>query len=248
MNVRAHAEIRTVGPLAVSQEVLLSSEQTVALRLREVNVKEAFTLCDARGAYFRASLTQMDDQGARALVYEAMDGSPESPLALTLVCAVLGRQRMLQVIQKATELGVTRIVPVLSAFSVKPQDLEKEKPWAWPAQAVRAVRQCRRARVPTVEKPISLGAALKDGALTKMPWFILDDGAAHRARIELEPFAAVEAALLVGPEGGFSDEERALFKVHENMRAIRLGARVLRAETAVYAGLAIVQHLYGDLH
>jgi 16S rRNA (uracil1498-N3)-methyltransferase len=242
---KAYAEIRIAGPLSVNQDVLLSPAHVAALRLREVNVKEAFTLRDSRGLYFRASLTQIGEQEARALVYEAMDGAPESPLSLTLVCAVLGRQRMLQVIQKATELGVVRVVPVLSEFSVKPQDLEKEKPWAWPAQAIRAVRQCRRASVPIVDKPVRLTAALRDEALTRVPWLILDDGATQEA--PTIPRALTEAALFVGPEGGFSNEERALFDAHENVYVLRLGARVLRAETAVYAGLSIAQHLYGDL-
>ena len=99
-------------------DVIVDRRTVEALRFRQVNVTEAFTLQDAAGGFFRASLLSCWAEGGEALVYEAMSHSPESPLCLSLFCAVLARQRMLQVIQKATELGVTRVQPVFSERSV----------------------------------------------------------------------------------------------------------------------------------
>jgi 16S rRNA (uracil1498-N3)-methyltransferase len=236
-----HAAIATTGTLELGRGFALGAEHLPALKLRDLNVKEAFTVSDAAGTFFRATLTAMTASGAEALAYERMRQSPESPLALTLVCAILGRQRMLQVVQKATELGAIRIVPVFSAHSVQPRDLEKEKPWAWPAQAVRAMRQCRRACVPLVETPLPLDELLKREP--KLSLWVMDDDPGMSLTGDHAPN---EVALVVGPEGGWSEQERALFKARA-AHVLALGARILRAETAVYAGLAILQARYGDL-
>ena len=106
--------IRYAGVLNTGQTIALDKPQLLALQFREINVKEAFTLVDSRGQFFRASLTTTGAVAGGAHVYESMGSSPESSLHLTLLCAVLARQRMLGVIQKASELGVMAVVPVLS--------------------------------------------------------------------------------------------------------------------------------------
>lgn len=238
--------IRAPGVLTVGQEIALGAEAMKGLAFREINVKEAFTLVDAENRFFRASLKAADAHAGRALVYEAMPGSPESPLRITLLCAVLGRQRMIQVVQKATELGVVRIAPVISEKSVQPKDLDHEKPWAWPGQAKKGARQCRRASVPEVLPVTGLDVALRASWWTDArARFVMDDRSEGA-----DPFTAhddaADAVLAVGPEGGWSDAERT--KLLGSARALVLGTRVLRAETAVFAGLAVLQHRLGDLH
>lgn len=239
--------IRHGVPLAEGNEITLDAAAMRGIAFREINPKEAFTIVDGEGNYFRASLTSAD---GRAIVYERMKGSPESPARITLLCAVLGRQRMILVTQKATELGVVRVVPVLSDHSVKPGDLEHEKPWAWPGQALKGARQCRRASVPEVLAPQRLELALpapfwKSAAMR----FVLDD----RVEGGGDPFPSpqerptlAEYVLAVGPEGGWSARELDLFRASGAVPLV-LGARVLRAETAAIAGLAILQHRLGDL-
>ena len=131
----------------MNAEVALDARAAAGLAFRKVNVKEAFTLVDATGKSFRASLTHFDTTGARALVYEAMPDDTESPARVVLACAVLQRQRMLIVAQKAAELGATKLVPVYTARSVQADGLSHEKSHAWPGQAVKGARQCRRAAV-----------------------------------------------------------------------------------------------------
>jgi 16S rRNA (uracil1498-N3)-methyltransferase len=207
-------------------------------------VKEAFTFIDGDGICFRASL----QEGGRALVYEKMPGTTESAARVTLVCSVLAKQRMLTVVLKATELGCVRFVPVFSDHSVKPMEIEKEKPSTWFVQAIKACRQCRRASVPEVLPVIPLASAVAAPYwvdATERYW--LDD----RTAAPSDPFAAYEKrsdgdyVIAVGPEGGWSDAERAM--LGKSAKAIPLGNRVLRAETAVFAGLALLQHRLGDL-
>ncbi|MBW1906223.1 MAG: RNA methyltransferase, partial [Deltaproteobacteria bacterium] len=166
-------------------------------------------------------------------------------------CAVLARQRMLVVIQKATELGATRIVPVLSERSVPRDGLDHEKAHAWPKQALRAARQCRRASLPEVREPIELASILEDECFTEADLCVyLDDRASSRRALDdVAPGAdrAVRRIIFaVGPEGGWSDEERDMLETRGAL-PLRLGGRVLRAETAVFAGLTLLQHAYGDM-
>ena len=234
------------GALTVGETIALDEAQMKKLTFREVNAKEAFTIVSQDGSFFRASLKLASPTEGSAVVYERMSGSTESPARITLVCAVLGRQRMLTVVQKATELGCVRVVPVFSEHSVPPAELDKEKPWAWRGQAIKATRQCRRASVPEVLRAIPLTEALAAPYWKEArARFSMDDRDSRRG----DPFAKAapgDYALAVGPEGGWSDAERALME-QAAAHPLALGARVLRAETAVFAGLAILQHRLGDL-
>lgn len=214
------------------------------LRFREINPKEAFTLVGPDNRYYRASLKSANAHRVEALVYEAMRFSPESPVGIQLVCAFLARQRMIFVSQKATELGVERLLPVFTEHSLGAGALEHEKAHAWPGQAVRASRQCRRASVPEV-----LAATPLSEALDSDPWhaseecYYLDD----QGEPGLVPSrGARRVGLAVGPEGGWTDAERKALR-RAGARPLVLGGRVLRAETAVVAGLTLLQYTMGDL-
>lgn len=239
-----HDALRVSESLAVGQSFALDRAHARGLAVREIRPKEAFTVVDGSGRFFRATLKAIEKHGGEALVYESMPASTESPVEVTVLCAVLARQRMLGVVQKATELGAMRIVPVLSARSVPREGLEHEKAHAWPGQAVRAARQCRRASLPVVTSAMAFEDALD------APFFAQADLRIHLDDVTGgETFATTKPrtiAFVVGPEGGFTDEERARLVARGSV-AQRLGPRVLRAETAVLVGLTIVQHRFGDI-
>ena len=239
-----YAPIRHSQPLQVDHTIELDAQEIAALRFRQVNVSEAFTLQGPDGRSFRASLKSLGARSSEALIYEEMAQSPESPLSLTLVCAVLARQRMLLVIPKATELGVTRILPVISEHSIQESGLEHEKAGAWPNAAIRAARQCRRSSVPELRKTEPLASVLKseqwNGAEAR---FYLDDRAPESTRLER---GLRSVCLAVGPEGGWSDAEREQLR-QAGARPLVLGGRILRAETAAITGVFLVQHALGDL-
>lgn len=208
---------------------------------REVNPKEAFTVRDAAGTFYRASVRELTPEGGLAVPYERMSVPPECPIELTLACAVLARQRMLVVAQKATELGAARIVPLLTEHAVPAAELGHEKAHAWPGQVLRAAKQCRRGSLPEITPPLTLDAFLASPHAQADLLLCLDDVGGRAAPPSANPRRVV---LLVGPEGGFSDSERA--KLAGKAAPWRLGGRVLRAETAVFAGLSAVQLIWGD--
>ena len=235
-------------PLAIASRVTLQEpfriDRALVKRLerREVNPKEAFTIRDESGGYFRASLKESNADGGLALPYERMDRSPEPAINITLACAVLARQRMIFVMQKATELGVMRIVPLLTDHSVPPQGLEHERANAWPGQIIRAAKQCRRGSLPQVLPPTPLDSFLESPAFTAADACLFLDDRSDPPAAGAAPLRHI--VLLVGPEGGFSDAERA--KLAGKARPWVLGGRVLRAETAVIVGLTAVHMTWGD--
>jgi 16S rRNA (uracil1498-N3)-methyltransferase len=226
-------------------EVPFVFDGVLARRLirREVNPKEAFTVRTETGVYFRAALKELGTNGGVAIPYERMFRSPEPVVEITLACAVLARQRMIFVVQKATELGVARIVPLLTEYSVPPHGLEHEKAHAWSGQVIRAARQCRRSSLPELLAPMRLDAFLASPAAGADLSLFLDDQSHGTPAPTVTPRRII---LFVGPEGGFSDAERE--KLKGTAFPWVLGGRILRAETAVLAGLTAVQLAWGDFH
>ena len=219
-------------------------DRSLARRLiwREVNPKEAFTVRDAAGVFFRASVKELDENGGVAVPYERLSVSPEPVVEITLACAVLARQRMIFVVQKATELGVTRIVPLLTDYSVPVRGLEHEKAHAWPGQIIRAAKQCRRSSLPELRPPMPLDGFLASQAVTGAELCLCLDNVRGQAPAPVSNPRRI--LLIVGPEGGFSDAERK--KLEDKTLPWILGGRVLRAETAVIVGLAAVHLRWGD--
>jgi 16S rRNA (uracil1498-N3)-methyltransferase len=230
------------APLVLDQPFRFDRGLAKRLRMREVNASEAFTLRDPSGAYFRASVKEYDDRGGLAVAYERMPLSPESAVDIVLACAVLARQRMHWVVQKATELGVRRIVPLITEHSVQAAWIQAEQPHAWAGHVARAAKQCRRASLPHLLAPQGLDAFLASPLLAATEWrLFLDDRSEGVPPSTERPKKIV---LLVGPEGGFSDAERQQLAGHA--RPWVLGGRVLRAETAAIVGLTAVHATWGD--
>ncbi len=228
----------------VSLNATFSFDAAFAARLarREVNEKEAFTVRDAAGAWYRASLKELSAAGGSAIAYEQLSLSPEPSIELTLACAVLARQRMIFVAQKATELGASSIVPLLTDHSVPASGLEHEKAHAWPGQLLRAAKQCRRSSLPELMAPSTLDAFLASPAAVSADLsVVLDDIPGPRPSPAKPPRKVV---LLIGPEGGFSPAERQ--RLVGRASPWMLGGRILRAETAVLVGMAAVHLAWGD--
>ena len=169
----------------------------------------------------------------------------ESPLQTVLVQAIPRGDRMDFVIQKATELGVSRIVPVLSARSVvRLNERQYEsKLQHWRGVAISACEQCGRNRVPQIDAPLELIDHL--GTDCGIPLRLaLDPDSAPREPVNGAP-ASVEVT--VGPEGGFSPQELDAMRI-AGLSGIRLGPRILRTETAALVALTWLQTRYGDMN
>lgn len=230
------------SPLTLDEPFRFDRGLAKRLRMREVNATEAFTVRDGSGSYFRASVQVYDGRGGRAVAYERMSRSPEPTVDLTLACAVLARQRMHLVMQKATELGVRRIVPLLTDHSVPPDAVKHEQAHAWAGHVARAARQCRRSSLPHLLAPATLDAFLASPLFAATDLRLFLDDRTDPASAPAEPPRRI--VVLVGPEGGFSDAERLRLAAHA--RPWVLGGRVFRAETAVLVGLTAVHMTWGD--
>jgi 16S rRNA (uracil1498-N3)-methyltransferase len=229
-------------PLTLDQPFRFDRGLAKRLRMREVNATEAFTLRDASGTYFRASVKEYDEKGGHAVAYERMSRSPEATIDITLACAILARQRMHLVVQKATELGVRRIVPLLTDHSVQPHSVDQEQAHAWAGHIARATRQCRRSSLPHLLAPTALDDFLASPLLAATDLRLFLDDRSDPTPFPPEPPKRI--ILFVGPEGGFSDAERQKLSAHA--RPWVLGGRVLRAETAVLVGLTAAHMSWGD--
>jgi 16S rRNA (uracil1498-N3)-methyltransferase len=171
----------------------------------------------------------------------------ESPFAITLVQCVPRGDRMDFIVQKATELGVARIVPVLSQRSVVRLDKAQAQSKAahWRAVAVSACEQCGRNRIPAVEPPQSLLNYLGGSAAGGGPKLVFEpDSTASGLLAAPAPGGAVEIA--IGPEGGFAADELEAFRV-AGYSQVGLGPRVLRTETAAIAAVVWLQARCGDM-
>jgi 16S rRNA (uracil1498-N3)-methyltransferase len=202
-------------------------------------------LFNGLGGEFRAQILSVERRGVRVRIgmHEAIER--ESPVRLTLLQSITRGEKMDFVIQKATELGVGAIVAFSAERSVVRLDDEahRKRREHWRAIAVSACEQCGRNRIPVVELAENLAAAMTRTDADECR-LVLDPDAEQP--LSMLPARASSIAVLVGPEGGFGVDELAL--AHDRgFIARRLGPRVLRADTAPLAALAVIQSLIGDL-
>ncbi|MFK4873695.1 RsmE family RNA methyltransferase, partial [Novosphingobium sp. ZW T3_23] len=157
-----------------------------------------------------------------------------------LCAALLKKPNFDLVLEKATELGVARIQPLVTRRCVA----DKLNPERAQTIVTEAAEQCARTALPELAEPVKLEALLRDWPEDRTLFFADETGGAPAA----EQFAAHSgpAALLVGPEGGFDEGERALVRAHPQARAITLGPRILRGETASIGATALWMAVAGD--
>jgi 16S rRNA (uracil1498-N3)-methyltransferase len=215
---------------------------TRVLRLRP---KAALTLFNGRGGEYAASIEQVQGSKVTVAIAEHEPIERESPFPLTLAQGVSRGERMDLVVQKATELGVARLVPLLTERSIVRLDEEQSdrKSSHWRAIAIAACEQCGRNRLPEVALPAQLREFLRQPSGDSVR-LLLSPSATRRIEDVSRP--AGGATVLIGPEGGLSDEEQE-DALTAGFIAVNLGPRVLRTETAAIAALTLLQREFGDL-
>ncbi len=199
---------------------------------------------DGQGGEYAARLAGNHGDHIELTLGEHSQHEVESALHLSLVLGISRGDRMDLVVQKATELGVQRIVPVLSERSVVRLDEERaaRRLAHWRAIAASACEQCGRNRLPEIQVPMPLTTWLESCQDTGARLVLHHEGATRLAQAAPDGGGV---ALLVGPEGGLTQAELEAAAAAAFAR-VQLGPRVLRTETAAIAALSIVQALWGD--
>jgi 16S rRNA (uracil1498-N3)-methyltransferase len=172
------------------------------------------------------------------LTVEGLTREPEAIPDVWLAFAPVKRAQTDWLVEKATELGAAKLIPVMTQRTVA----ERVKLERLQAIAIEAAEQCGRTRLPEIAEPVTLKQLLAERDPSRRLYFA-DEGGGEPAA---SAFKAGAALILIGPEGGFTDEERSAVRAAPNSVAISLGPRILRAETAALAALAAYMAVAGD--
>jgi len=225
-------------PLASGELIVLNSAQSNylgnVLRLGEGAELLAF---DGRSGEWLARVAEVGRK-RMMLAIDRRTREPEAIPDLWLAFAPVKRAQVDWLVEKATELGVARLLPVITGRTV----VERVKLERLEAIAVEAAEQCGRTRLPEIAEPVSLKQLLERREERRTLYFADEQGGAPVSKA----FVSGPALILTGPEGGFTEEERALIRGAPKCIAISLGPRILRAETAALAAVAGWMALAGD--
>ena len=200
------------------------------------------------GHDYKVQIKSIDRNGVSVMVLEKNKNSSESPLKIQLYQALSTNEKMDWVIQKAVELGVHSITPILTQRSLikLKDDKRNKKNQHWQQIALSACEQSGRSIIPKVNDIISLetcftSMAPKIGELR----YLLNPYVKNSLKAKKINAAPDGIKLVIGPEGGFTENEVSFIESHD-FKSVMLGPRILRTETAPIASIAILQSIYGD--
>ncbi|MGV6810016.1 MAG: 16S rRNA (uracil(1498)-N(3))-methyltransferase [bacterium] len=227
-----------------------------AVQVLRLTVGEVLILFNGQGGEYLARLTRVEKRQAFVAIEQFNDRDPESPLALNLVQSLIKPDKMDWCIQKSVELGVHSIRPIMTERSVVKLKADKlaKKYQHWQGIIIAACEQSGRTRLPELLPLLSLqeyllaskNAPLNHGSDETVQMMMSPSASNHLQALSTKYTHPKQIALLVGPEGGFTDQEVSLC-LQQQVEVIAFGTRILRAETAALSGLSLIQHYWGDL-
>ncbi|HEX2951704.1 MAG TPA: RsmE family RNA methyltransferase [Armatimonadota bacterium] len=215
-------------------------------RVRRVRVGTELHAALPDGRMLIAEVTEITSECLRALVSREEIAEGQSPCHVTLFQAVLKGEKMDFVVQKACELGVTTLVPLMAKHSIPRWNTAQavERAGRWQRIADAAAEQCERNIPMAVESPTSVSSAVT--AYAGVALLLHERHGRSLQHIAAEHTTVTDLGIFIGPEGGWDTNEE-----HTLLTAggipIHLGSRVLRAETASFAAVTLAQYLWGDL-
>ncbi len=229
--------------LKPGEKFLLDAEQTLhAGKVLRLALGEKVSIFDGLGNEYLAHFVSLNKKNfVVEIIEESSPPAKESPLKIRLAPALMKGEKLELVIQKAVELGISRLSPIETIRTdVKPRNIEN-KMNRWRKIAIESTKQCGRATLLEIDQPQSLESLLNNGKEQKL-MFIESGGSSLKGIGKTN-----RTTIITGPEGGWEDSEVALAK-EKDCAIITLGGRILRAETAAIAFAGIIQNTFGDLN
>lgn len=226
----------------LTKDLSLTKENAAHLAALRIKAGEVVTLFDGSGLDYVCKVAFRDRRDIRLELIDTVTNDKECRSNVTLYMAAISQDKFSLVVQKATELGVKRIIPVISAYAQNGFIYKAER---MNVIASAACEQCGRSILPTVEPPLKFSEVLKD--LSDYDDFIFAYEKANEGSVKAAlSLNAHNVALFVGPEGGISSDEAASL-LSAGAKAVTFGKRILRAETAAIAGLTLINDALGEL-
>lgn len=237
---RFYAHPSTINDRSIELDGAESQHLARVLRLREGDTVYAF---DGVGNEWECAITASHRTASRLTIIRPVLERVESPLRLTLAQALVKGEKFDLIVQKATELGVARIVPLVTDFTEGrwSEERHEARNQRWQRISLEAVKQCRRRTLVTIERPVPLAELCLNLA---EPAFILSEKGGGQLPAAIDPAGAL--TMLIGPEGGWSGKEIELAMTN-GILPLHLGPRILRTETAAITAITLAQYRYGDL-
>jgi 16S rRNA (uracil1498-N3)-methyltransferase len=239
--------IRLAGIPSLHEETPLHPSAIIALRCWCARPGAILTVVDPVRNWYRARLLPENDGAWRVLPFQRLGGPAESSARLVVCQALPDKERFELLLEKLTEIGVSRIVPFTCSRSttLAQRDARQRKSHRWPDLLLAAARQCRRGMIPELAPLQSFDELLAQEA-ADLPRVLLYEGSTPLTLRQVLRRRPGQLMLLVGPEGGFTPDEVQQAAAHGCLIA-SLGGRVLRTETAAMVAAALAQYELGDL-
>jgi 16S rRNA (uracil1498-N3)-methyltransferase len=243
-----------VAPEALRGDEVVLADEALARQLAQVlrlAPGDQITLLDGAGMRYRVEISALTRAGLRGRILDRAEEHGEARAHVTLYQALARAERFELVLQKATELGVAAIVPLASERSSVEASEAGRKYERWGRIVREAAEQSRRARLPTLEAALLFEEACARAAEAELALLLWEGeaealGAVLRRQLAAGTGPPARAAILSGPEGGWSAREVAVAREH-GIVPVSLGPRTLRAETAPLVALSLVLYEFGDL-
>ena len=213
-------------------------------RALRMQVGDSLTLCDGQGMDYDCKIDGWEGDGIRLTVDRQVPNASEPSTVVTLYQGLPKSDKMEWIVQKAVELGVTAIVPVVTSRSIARMDEKAgKKQERWQKIAAEAAGQCGRGIIPMVSEPLSWKQALAQMNGENVITFYEGGGEPLNTLVSTE---TRQISIVIGPEGGFASEEVDQLR-KQGAQIATLGKRILRCETAPLAALAILMQLTGNM-
>lgn len=217
-------------------------------RVLRMRVGESLRFSDNENYFYEGTITEINKDSVEVAVDDYYTIEDEPKLSVTLIQCLPRGDKMDQILQKATELGVTKVLPVESENSqVRLKNKAADKQDRWQKIVNSAAEQCGRGRIPLVGLPCSLKEAMAslDEDCAILFCYEREENNSFRKTVEMFKAKTDKVALVIGPEGGFSEREADLI-IEAGGHSVTMGSRILRTETAGPTALAVLMYEYGE--